>query len=54
MLAKRLAQRGVTLSGGALAAVLSQQAASAGVPNSVVVFHDQGRKPVCGRAERRA
>src|SRR5437588_4347933 len=36
MLAKRLAQRGVTLSGGALAAVLSQKAASAGVPLSVV------------------
>jgi RNA polymerase sigma factor (sigma-70 family) len=36
MLAKRLAQRGVVLSGGALAAVLSQQLASAGVPNSVV------------------
>src|SRR5262249_33720659 len=31
MLAKRLAQRGVALSGGALAAVLSQKAASAGV-----------------------
>jgi RNA polymerase sigma factor (sigma-70 family) len=37
MLAKRLTQRGVALSGGALAAVLSQQAVSAGVPNSVVV-----------------
>jgi RNA polymerase sigma factor (sigma-70 family) len=37
MLAKRLTQRGVTLSGGALAAVLAQQAASAGVPKSVVV-----------------
>lgn len=37
MLAKRLTHRGVTLSGGALAAVLSQQAASAGVPNSVVI-----------------
>jgi RNA polymerase sigma factor (sigma-70 family) len=36
MLARRLTQRGVALSGGALAAVLSQQAASAGVPNSVV------------------
>jgi RNA polymerase sigma factor (sigma-70 family) len=36
MLAKRLAQRGVTLSGGALAAVLSQNVASAGVPTSVV------------------
>src|SRR5262249_5280021 len=36
MLAKRLAQRGVTLSGGALAAVLSQEVASAGVPTSVV------------------
>jgi RNA polymerase sigma factor (sigma-70 family) len=36
MLAKRLAQRGVTLSGGALAAVLSQKVASAGVPTSVV------------------
>src|SRR5262249_12816938 len=36
MLAKRLAQRGVTLSGGALAAVLAQQGASAGVPISVV------------------
>ena len=36
MLAKRLTQRGVTLSGGALAVVLAQQVASAGVPNSVV------------------
>jgi RNA polymerase sigma factor (sigma-70 family) len=36
MLAKRLTQRGVALSGGALAAVLAQQAASAGVPTSVV------------------
>jgi RNA polymerase sigma factor (sigma-70 family) len=36
MLAKKLAQRGVTLSGAALAAVLSQNAASAGVPTSVV------------------
>jgi RNA polymerase sigma factor (sigma-70 family) len=35
MLAKRLTRRGVALSGGALAAVLSQQAASAGVPASV-------------------
>src|SRR5207237_1342609 len=32
MLAKRLTERGVALSGGALAAVLSQQAVSAGVP----------------------
>jgi RNA polymerase sigma factor (sigma-70 family) len=37
MLAKRLTRRGVALSGGALAAVLCQQAASAGVPASVVV-----------------
>jgi RNA polymerase sigma factor (sigma-70 family) len=36
MLAKRLTQRGVTLSGGALAALLSQKVASAGVPASVV------------------
>jgi hypothetical protein len=36
MLAKRLTRRGVALSGGALAAVLTRQAA-AGVPNSVVV-----------------
>jgi RNA polymerase sigma factor (sigma-70 family) len=36
MLAKRLAQRGVVLSGGALAAVLSQNVGSAGVPPSVV------------------
>jgi hypothetical protein len=36
MLAKRLTGRGVALSGGALAAVLAQQAASAGVPYSVV------------------
>jgi RNA polymerase sigma factor (sigma-70 family) len=35
MLAKRLTRRGVTLSAGALAAALAQQAAS-GVPNSVV------------------
>jgi RNA polymerase sigma factor (sigma-70 family) len=38
MLAKRLAQRGVALSGGALAAVLSQNVASGGVPASVVSF----------------
>jgi RNA polymerase sigma factor (sigma-70 family) len=37
MLAKRLARRGVTLSGGALAAMLSLNAASAGVPASVVI-----------------
>ncbi len=37
MLAKRLTLRGVALSGGALATVLAHQAASAGVPNSVVV-----------------
>jgi RNA polymerase sigma factor (sigma-70 family) len=36
MLAKRLAQRGVALSGGALAVVLAQNVASAGVPTSVV------------------
>ena len=36
MLAKRLTQRGVALSGGALAAVLSQKVAAAGVPSSVV------------------
>jgi RNA polymerase sigma factor (sigma-70 family) len=36
MLAKRLAQRGVTLSGGALEAVLAQNMVSAGVPGSVV------------------
>src|SRR5262245_9301225 len=36
MLAKRLVQRGVVLSSGALAAVLWQQVASAGVPASVV------------------
>ena len=36
MLAKRLARRGVVLSGGALAAVLSQNVASAGVPAAVV------------------
>jgi RNA polymerase sigma factor (sigma-70 family) len=36
MLAKRLTKRGFTFSGGALAVALSQQAASAGVPNSVV------------------
>src|SRR5579872_4097016 len=35
-LAKRLTQRGVALAGGALAAVMAQQAASAGVPYSVV------------------
>jgi RNA polymerase sigma factor (sigma-70 family) len=35
MLARRLTQRGVALSGGVLAAVLSQKAASAGVPTSV-------------------
>jgi uncharacterized protein (TIGR03067 family) len=36
MLARRLTQRGVALSGGALAAVLAQEVASAGVPPSVV------------------
>jgi len=36
MLAKRLTQRGVALSGGVLAAVLSQKVAAAGVPSSVV------------------
>ncbi len=36
LLAKRLSERGVTLSGGALAAVLAQNVASAGVPDSVV------------------
>jgi hypothetical protein len=37
MLARRLAQRGVVLSGGALAALIMQKAASAAVPNSLVV-----------------
>src|SRR5262249_54808125 len=37
MLARRLAQRGVLLPGGALAAVLSREAASAGVPASVAL-----------------
>jgi RNA polymerase sigma factor (sigma-70 family) len=36
MLAKRLARHGVVLSGGGLAAVLSQSVASAGMPTSVV------------------
>jgi hypothetical protein len=36
MLARRLAHRGIVLSGGALAAILSQKVASAGVPTSVV------------------
>jgi RNA polymerase sigma factor (sigma-70 family) len=36
MLAKRLTQRGVAFSGGALAAVLAQQAASAGAPSWLV------------------
>src|SRR3984957_6413205 len=36
MLAKRLTQQGVALSGAVLAAVLAQQAASASVPNSVI------------------
>ncbi len=36
MLAKRLSRRGVVLPGGGLAAVLSHNAASAGVPNAVV------------------
>lgn len=36
LLAKRLAQRGVVLSGGALAMLLSQAAASTGVPGTVV------------------
>jgi RNA polymerase sigma factor (sigma-70 family) len=38
MLAKRLTRRGVTVTGGSLAAVLSQEAASAGVPPSLVSF----------------
>jgi RNA polymerase sigma factor (sigma-70 family) len=37
MLARRLSQRGITLSGGVLAAVLVQNVASAGVPDSVMV-----------------
>jgi RNA polymerase sigma factor (sigma-70 family) len=37
LLAKRLARRGIVLSGGALAAVLAQNAASADVPHAVVV-----------------
>jgi RNA polymerase sigma factor (sigma-70 family) len=37
MLAKRLAQRGITLSGAALAAVLLHNVASAGVPDAVMV-----------------
>jgi RNA polymerase sigma factor (sigma-70 family) len=37
MLAKRLTQRGVALSGGALAVVLPKNVASAGVPTSVVL-----------------
>jgi RNA polymerase sigma factor (sigma-70 family) len=36
MLAKRLTQRGVALSGGALAVVLSEKVASAGVPTTVL------------------
>jgi RNA polymerase sigma factor (sigma-70 family) len=36
MLAKRLARRGITLSGGALACVLSEKVVSAGVPTSLV------------------
>src|SRR5262249_17673241 len=36
MLAKRLTRQGLAVSGGALAAILSQGAASAGVPSSVV------------------
>src|SRR5262245_44661589 len=36
LLAKRLSGRGITLSGGALAAALAQNAASAGVPDAVV------------------
>jgi RNA polymerase sigma factor (sigma-70 family) len=36
MLAKRLIRRGITLSGGAVASILSQNMASAGVPASVV------------------
>src|SRR4029079_7320146 len=37
LLARRLTRRGVALSGGALAAVLTQRGATAGVPNSVAV-----------------
>jgi RNA polymerase sigma factor (sigma-70 family) len=55
MLAKRLTGRGVTLSGGALAAVLAQNAASAVVPDSVVTsticaagFVAAGRAAVTG------
>lgn len=36
LLAKRLTQRGVTLSGGALAALLAENVAAAGVPDAVV------------------
>jgi RNA polymerase sigma factor (sigma-70 family) len=36
LLAKRLVRRGVSLSGGALAAVLAQNVAAAGLPNAVV------------------
>jgi RNA polymerase sigma factor (sigma-70 family) len=37
MLSKRLARHGLHVSGGALAAILAQSAASAGVPNAVMV-----------------
>src|SRR4051812_33505572 len=37
LLAKRLVRRGVALSGGAVAALLARQTASAGMPSSVVV-----------------
>src|SRR5260370_1819241 len=48
MLAKRLAQRGVALSGGALAAVLSQDVASAGGAASVGSFPIQAANIVFG------
>ena len=50
MLAKRLARRGLALSGGALAAVLSQTGGVGGRADLGGVFHDQSRKPVCGGA----
>jgi RNA polymerase sigma factor (sigma-70 family) len=50
MLAKRLARRGLAVSGGLLAAVLSEQAASAGVPIAVASSTIQAAGPLASGA----
>lgn len=49
MLAKRLARHGLAVSGGGLVALLTEKAASAGVPPLGDLFHDQGRHSRCDR-----